>query len=143
MSTKKKIWLLVCVGLLAIALFNRKEPTPSASVQTPPQEPTDPAYNAALLAVYAVKKSQRNPDSFVLEEAYVMQKAICLTWRGQNGFGGMNRGQSVVARDLKYALNDHEDGFTRAWNRDCANKSGRDLTSEMQGQLRYNPAMSR
>ena len=100
--------------------------------------PPDPESDAAIISVMAVKKTQRNPASFVLEEALVMEKAVCLTWRGENGFGGMNRGRSVTARDLKYAFNDHESGFTRAWNRDCANKQGRNLTTEMQGQLRHN-----
>lgn len=108
--------------------------------KTPPAPP-DPEYDAALLSVWAAKKAQRNPDSFVLEEALVMEKAVCLTWRGQNGFGGMNRGKSVIARDHSYALNDHESGFVKAWNRDCAKKPGRNLTSEMQGQLRYNSAL--
>ena len=138
MSGKTKIVLGILAILVLAALAGRNSKSTSTSDDLP-----DPASDAALMAVYAVKKSQRNPDSFVLEGAWVMEKAVCLTWRGQNGFGGMNRGRSVVARDLKYALNDHEDGFVRAWNRDCANKQGRDLTSNMQAQLRYNPAMSR
>lgn len=108
--------------------------TPSKS----PEPRADPESDAALVAVMAAKKAQRNPDSFVLEEAWVMEKAVCLTWRGQNGFGGMTRGRSVIARDFKYALNDSENGFIKAWNRDCANKSGRDMTQVMQGHLRYN-----
>lgn len=115
----------------------------SLSRMNEPPPPPDPAADDAMLAVYAVKKSQRNPDSFVLEKVVVTDKVVCMAWRGQNGFGGMNHGKSVIARDKKYALNDHESGFTKAWNRDCANKNGRDLTDLMQGQLRYNPAMAR
>lgn len=106
-------------------------------------EPPDPDYDFVLLSVAAAKKAQRNPDSFVLEKVILTDKAACLEWRGQNGFGGMNRGHSAIERHMKYALNDHENGFHTAWNRDCANKTGRDLTKEMQGQLKYNPALSR
>lgn len=133
-----KVFFLFCViGVAFLIAIN------SLSNKTPPAPP-DPDADFMMIAVYAVKKAQRNPDSFVLETAVLTEKAACLEWRGQNGFGGMNRGRSVVARDRKYALNDHEDGFRSAWNRDCATKNpGRDLTQHMQGQLRYNPAMAR
>ena len=131
--------LAVILGMFVLIIIIVGSNSQNAKTPLPP----DPESDAALLAVMAVRKAQRNPDSFVLEQAMVMDKAVCLAWRGQNGFGGMNRGQSVVARDLTYAFNDHENGFIKAWNRDCANKSGRDLTSIMQGHLRYNSSYFR
>ena len=101
----------------------------------------DPDRDIALVAVMTVKQSQRNPDSFALEDAFITSSAVCLTYRGQNGFGGMSRGQAVVARDFKFAFADHESGFVRAWNKGCAKQPAKDMTESMKLNLRYNPAM--
>jgi hypothetical protein len=126
---KKLGWCCaIFFGLIIIGSFGKKS--------SDPPELKNPRLDAAIMAVYAVKKAQRNPDSFVLEKAIVTSSSVCLQWRGQNGFGGMNRGNSVVERSLKFAFNDNEAGFRAAWNRECANKAGEDLTRELQAELR-------
>src|SRR2546423_9658331 len=44
----------------------------------------------------AVREIQRNPASFVVEDAYIGKNdANCIVYRSQNGFGGMNAGRAV------------------------------------------------
>ena len=64
------------------------------------------------------------------------EKAVCVTYRGQNGFGGMNRAQAVVALDSTYAYSSEEPEFHKAWNRDCAG-TGKDLTPYAQWNIEY------
>lgn len=79
----------------------------------------------ALAAGQALKKSARNPDSLVIEAATASDdgKTVCLSYRAQNGFGGMNR-ETLVFRDgapLESAA---------SWNRHCLGPM-RDVTSEV------------
>lgn len=90
------------------------------------QKPEDRAVQRAALGAKALKNSMRNPDSFKLESALVIDEtfAVCYEYRSQNGFGGMNRGQAVLARDGKRFLTNEMDGFGKLWNRECAGKRG-------------------
>ncbi|WP_375381104.1 zinc ribbon domain-containing protein [uncultured Sphingomonas sp.] len=68
----------------------------------------------ALAAGKALKQSVRNPDSLVIEQAFSNdnESLLCVEYRAQNGFGGMNR--EFVA---------FQDGATHQssafWNKHC------------------------
>ena len=68
----------------------------------------------ALAAGQALKRSARNPDSLVIEDASVSRDGqyLCLNYRAQNGFGGMNR-ESVI-----YKNGVPHQGATY-WNKHC------------------------
>ena len=71
----------------------------------------------AALAVASLKRSLRNPDSLSLEDVLVDDEAkhVCITYRAQNGFGGLNA-EHVVFTEAG------GDQSARAWNRHCAHK---------------------
>ena len=51
-------------------------------------------------AIVTVRDSMRNPDSFVLESGRVQPTgAVCLAYRSQNGYGGLNKGLAVTTPD--------------------------------------------
>ncbi len=109
-----------------------------------PTEPTKPAaapektaeelrhekeVTVATVAAKSIKTALRNPDSFVLVSALVMDSgAVCLDYRAQNGFGGMNREQAVVPANTTKLLGTDTQGFRTAWSTNCAGKTGRDVT---------------
>ena len=84
----------------------------------------------ALAAVKSVRAVLRNPDSMVLETVLVDEEGdiACITYRAQNGFGGMNRDQIVFTPQ--------GGGESRTvWNKFCAHKELYDLTSSTQFML--------
>jgi hypothetical protein len=90
----------------------------------------DDAVSRAAVGAQMLKKSMRNPDVFKLESALVMDSgAVCYTYRGQTGFGGMKRGYAALSADAKRFLTDEMDGFRTLWNRICANKSGDEVST--------------
>lgn len=88
----------------------------------------DEAVQRAVAGAAVLKKAMRNPDSFKLESALVIDRsgAVCYDYRAQNGFGGISVGHAVLAPDGKRFLISENDGgvFTRLWNKECANKRG-------------------
>ena len=72
---------------------------------------------AAMLAAKALKQSLRNPDSlaFVYVHTDDAGNVVCMKYRAQNGFGGMNLGYVV-----------YRDGFPSdtpsVFNKNCAHK---------------------
>lgn len=91
----------------------------------------DERVQRASAGAVLLKKSMRNPDSFKLESALVISGsgAVCYDYRAQNGFGGINAGHAVLAPDGKKFLTSDMDGFSRLWNKECANKSGSEVSA--------------
>ena len=78
----------------------------------------------AYLAAKAVKASLRNPDSLSFEQILANDNGsiICLTYRAQNGFGGMNI-ERVVFKD-----GDPSQSHA-SWHAHCAGKMLNDVTA--------------
>lgn len=70
----------------------------------------------ARMAKTEITQALRNPDSAVFEYVGVNKDAtlVCVNYRAQNGFGGMNRESIAI---------DKNGGHTSAafWNKHCAN----------------------
>ncbi len=83
----------------------------------------------AMALASTLKKASRNPERFEVEEAIAIKSshAVCMTYRTENGFGGMNRDQAVLAPDGRTIKTSEMSGFTRLWNAECADKSGLDV----------------
>lgn len=79
----------------------------------------------AMIGGATLKKSMRNPDSFKVESALAMETtgAVCYEYRAQNGFGGMNMENAVLTATGDFKT-ESMDGFSRLWNKNCANQSG-------------------
>jgi RNA polymerase subunit RPABC4/transcription elongation factor Spt4 len=130
--------IFVAVPML-VAIFSGSSNTSSETQQqtskTPEQialeEKRDAAVQRATVGATTLKKAMRNPDSFKLESALVINgtDAVCYTYRAQNGFGGMNAGQAVLSADGTRFLNADMEGFTKLWNKECGGKSGQDVAT--------------
>lgn len=149
--TSTLTWLITIFIIFGVYLAFTGKPPPSspaplsngtsaavtkpAPTQTPEQiaqkKKEDEAIHLAVAGAKLLKKSMRNPDSFKLESALVIDKsgAVCYEYHGQNGFGGMDVGHAVIAGDGKQFLTNDMDGFVSLWNRECANKPGQEVAT--------------
>jgi hypothetical protein len=134
-----KIFLVVVVFLFSMILLLGSISRTSA----PPAEPSDPDEGMAFAAVAVIRQAQRNPERFSLEKILVTERAVCLSYKGENGFGGISWGKTVFDKKTHSGFHDSENGFTRMWNRECANKTGKDFTDVIRGNLKYNSAIFR
>ena len=114
---------LLFVGMIVGAI------TSSRLASTVSTSTSSPDHNKRLgIAAFGAKtlmKSMRNPDSFKLSSALIVDStgSVCYTYRAQNGFGGMNVGQAVLAKSGKFKTSEM-DGFSSLWNKECAEKKG-------------------
>jgi rRNA maturation endonuclease Nob1 len=78
----------------------------------------------AYLAAKTVKASLRNPDSLSFEQILANDdgSVICMTYRAQNGFGGMNI-EHVVFKDGEPSQSQ------ASWHARCAHKLLNDVTA--------------
>lgn len=75
-----------------------------------------------------LRKSMRNPDSFKMDSAIVPPSgAVCMEYRAQNGFGGMNQESAVVTPAFKLLVQGTDDGFHTAWRKYCTGKTGEEF----------------
>jgi hypothetical protein len=94
----------------------------------------------ALAGALAVKSRLRNPDSLVIESAFVVfsTDAVCLTYRAQNGFGGMNREMAVFVVDKNIAAVGNDSKTIAVWNRECADPNkGVEAIEHLNTALKY------
>jgi len=91
----------------------------------------DAAVQRATLGAKTLKNATNNPDSFKLESALVIDDtgAVCYDFRAANAYGAIVKGQAVLSRDGKRFLADHDPGFARLWNTECAGKRGLDASA--------------
>ncbi len=79
---------------------------------------SDAEFQFALMAAKAIKANMKNPASFELVNAILLDGGpLCLEYRGTNSFNAVVTQTAVIRRDFKAG----------DWNRDCANKTGRDM----------------
>lgn len=117
---------LFAIGIAA-SLFNTpsRAPEPVAS-KSPTQVAADAKkesqFQLVLLGAQALKQSMKNPDTFKLESAVMMDDgAICYEYRGTNSFNAVVPEQIVITE--KGAKKD-----AATWNKRCAHKTGNDFS---------------
>lgn len=129
MSWGKKIGIVFGtvfgIGLVGGAMGGMSPPDPAARAAAAKEDKANAQRGAAaMLAAKALRESLRNPDS--LAWVYIRTdddgNVVCLKYRAQNGFGGMNIGYVV-----------YRDGFPSdtpsVFNKNCAHKKNmHDLT---------------
>lgn len=148
-KSTRSTWLIASVAAVVIFTLRNWTHTPprteaSPDSPSPVTEAESLAYRTAQLertknaevvldaANFALqlKSSARNPDSFVVEQIIVNDlHAICLQYRAQNGFGGMNRDHAFMVE--KMFLTSASDDFEQRWNRACGGREGRDITKDV------------
>src|SRR3989344_3897958 len=124
----------IIIVLLFSGLLFSPESSPESSPKSKQQHSVKKeeacAMSRAIVTAVALKKAMRNPDSFKLESALIVDgtNAICYEYRAQNGFGGMNFGRAFIyfegRRFLQSEAGEETEEFITLWNRECANKSG-------------------
>ena len=104
----------------------------SAATNTAQETPEDSLRTGQAFAVgQRLKQIVRNPDSLVIEQANASDdgKLLCVTYRAQNGFGGMNRETGTW-----YDGAPHPDAAY--WNKHCTQPM-RDVTFVVQAGTRH------
>ncbi len=71
----------------------------------------------------AIIRGLRNPDSYKLSTVAANLKtgAICLEYRAQNGFGGMNVGRAAIHKGDANILDENSKGFKKIWKECLSN----------------------
>ena len=92
---------------------------------------SDEQFHRALRGATILKKSARDPESFVLIRALAIDSkpSVCYDYRARNGFGGYSTEKAVQASKNGAIKTSSEDGFTQIWNRECGGLTGTDETS--------------
>lgn len=132
--------IIILLGFLILAglsnLFSTDAPPPTSETpqQTAAKQNKDAAVQRATVGAIALKKAMRDPDSFKLESAIVIDGtgAACYEYRAKNGFGGTNVGHAVLSTDGKTFKTSEMHGFTKLWNHECAGKNGTDAATAIQ-----------
>lgn len=118
------------IGAASSGNGSSAQPGPSAAEQAMKQK-DDAKFQFGVEGAKQLRDSMRNPDSFKMTKALIMEDgAVCYSYRSQNGFGGMNDGQAVLAPRGKFK-SDESAGFVTLWNKECANKTATDKTWEI------------
>jgi DNA-directed RNA polymerase subunit RPC12/RpoP len=113
---------------------------PKNTTQTPTQTPEqiaaktkrDGQLETGALGAIALKNRMKDPEAFNLTGANVKDNgATCYEYRAKNGFGAIFPGSAVLTSKGDIYVSDQGDKFTRAWNRECAGKSGEDIKSKV------------
>lgn len=128
MSWPKKIgvWFAILFGLVLIGEIaaGLSGINPTTQTDSPQEKQKTHRDYQAYLAAKAVKASLRNPDSLTIDEILANDdgSVICMTYRAQNGFGGMNI-EHIVFRDGNPSQSH------ASWHTNCANKMLNDVTA--------------
>lgn len=126
--------IIVIIGVIwVVAAIQNQNAQPAAAEPTPSAADTYRLNQIArgAAALKALRASLRNPDSFKLSQALSMPRdAVCLEYRAQNGFGGLNLERALVHGDS--LILESADNFSGAWNRYCgSDKRGPDITDDV------------
>ena len=105
--------------------------TPETPEQIAAREKKDLHVQKAAIGAIALKKATRDPEGFKLESALVIENtgAVCYDYREKNQFGGVNVGNAVLSADGKLFKTYEENGFSKLWNKECANKTGTEVAT--------------
>lgn len=126
MSWPKKIGIAFAAtfGLGVVAQIITGGANPAAQAESPRDKQKSHRDYQAYLSAKALKASLRNPDSLSFESILANDDGsiICMTYRAQNGFGGMNIGH-VVFKD-----GDPSESHA-SWHAHCAGKMLNDVTA--------------
>ena len=128
-KTSSATWLvlfLLILGVVVVALSVRNVGLDTTLGTDPERAKKDAAVQRAVLGARVLKKAMRDPDSFKLESALVIEgsRAVCYDYRAKNGFGGYNRGHAVLAGNGTTFKTDDMAGFRKLWNKECSGKQG-------------------
>jgi len=125
-------WMTLIVGLAITSGMSTRPGSPAvaaAETAAPPKEEIkadNPNAVAPLVVGMSLKAAARSPDSLIIEHATAnpSRTFVCVLYRAQNGFGGMNRSHVVFTKA-------GGDPSARAWNRKCVTDGLQNVTNEV------------
>lgn len=107
--------------LYGVANQNSEEGTQAATKpkeKTPAELQSEREFQQVVASVRALKGSMKNPKSFELVEALMMQgPTLCITYRSTNSFNAVVTDYYVVSEKVSSSE-------PSAWNKHCAGKTG-------------------
>lgn len=112
-------WTL-CVAFLIGTAISLTKDNPTSGQGTSATKTTTRGDDLAHLAHNlrrSLESQARNPDSFELMEAWANPKtgAVCLKYRAQNGFGGMNIERAGLREGDTNIMTDGHPDFEKLW----------------------------
>lgn len=112
------------LGLGAVGQVVSGGANQSAQAESAQDKQTKQRDYAAYLSAKALKASLRNPDSLAFQYIHANDdgSVVCMKYRAQNGFGGMNIGYVVFK-------NGNPSESRARWQSNCAHRVLYDLTS--------------
>ena len=126
MSWPKKIGIAFAAmfGLGLVGQIITGGANPNSQGESPQEKQKTHRDYLAYLSAKALKASLRNPDSLSFESILANDdgSVICMTYRAQNGFGGMNIGHVVFK-------NGEPSESHASWHGNCAGKLLNDVTA--------------
>jgi hypothetical protein len=125
--------LLILGGVGTYISSKMAGPTPEPSAEDTKQKTEDDKrVNVALVGAGTLKKAMRDPESFKLESAIVMDDGyVCYEYRSKNGFGGYTKGFAVLSGDMKTFKSADDEEFAAVWRKHCKGKSGTDVANRL------------
>jgi hypothetical protein len=125
--------LLILAGIGTYISSRVGAPTPGESAYAKKQQEEDETrVNVALIGAGTLKKAMRDPESFKLESAIIMDDGyVCYAYRSRNGFGGYTKGSAVVSADMKTFKSSDNEGFRSIWRKHCEDKRGTDVANRL------------
>lgn len=111
----------------ASSIINSVTPKPQLTEeQKAAEQKAGQRIKVASAGAIILKKHMKDPDSFKLVSALVIEKtgAVCYEYRAKNSFGAVVPGSAVLPPDGKNFKTDEMQGFTKLWNKECAGKDG-------------------
>jgi hypothetical protein len=134
-------WIIIAISAIALGMTARENALNSHTayvvpVQSPEQiaakTKRDSRLETGVLGAIALKNRMKDPEAFSLTGANVKDNgATCYEYRAKNGFGAIFPGSAVLTSKGDIYVSDQGDKFTRAWNKECAGKSGEDIKSKV------------
>jgi len=87
--------------------------------------------NRAEIGAISLRSGMRDPDSFKLEVAKVINSSgtVCFVFRSKNGFGGYVSGLAILLAYNDNLILSATSGFTDLWQNECDRKEGTDYAA--------------
>lgn len=121
--------LLVVFAVLVGAFAVLHKPDPPAQKSAVEIEEEN-EFKTAVAGAMTIKNNLKDPDSLKFSQIIITEPhgAVCYEYRARNSFGGMGMAKAAISADRKAMLTSEQSGFTKLWNKECANKYYRDVT---------------
>ena len=128
------IGLVGFAGFIVYACGIGQPSTPTVSEPAKPvvETPKDIAIGNAQMAAIQLKASMKDPSSFKVLQALMMDDlTTCIEYTAKNSFGALTRGDAVLPSCKKLFVTSGDAAFNALDKKLCANKTGTVFTTAL------------